>query len=118
MSEEFRVGDWLAEGFEGIKSKVQMPHVDLMPEEFGEHIRASRKEFLTRRSRGWIRRGRRARRQRSRSSDRTPFHLRYVKTHGQEAEPCVLMSGSALTRPLASEPCAVSLEPLFPAEEE
>jgi hypothetical protein len=46
MSEEFRVGDWLAEGFEGIKSKVQMPHVDLMPEEFGEHIRASRKEFL------------------------------------------------------------------------
>jgi hypothetical protein len=46
MSEEFRVGDWLAEGVEGIKSKVQVPRVDLMPEAFGEHMRASRKEFL------------------------------------------------------------------------
>jgi hypothetical protein len=46
MSEEFRVSDWLAEGVEGIKSKVQVPRVDLMPEAFGEHMRASRKEFL------------------------------------------------------------------------
>jgi hypothetical protein len=46
MSEEFRVSDWLAEGFEGIKSKVQVPRVDLMPEEFAEHMRTSRKEFL------------------------------------------------------------------------
>ena len=41
MSEEFRVSDWLAEGVEGIKSKVQMPRVDLMPEAFGDHMRAS-----------------------------------------------------------------------------
>jgi hypothetical protein len=46
MSEEFRVSDWLAEGVEGIKGKVQMPRVDLMPEAFGEHMRTSRKEFL------------------------------------------------------------------------
>lgn len=46
MSEEFHVGDWLAEGVEGIRSKVQMPRVDLVPEAFSEHMRASRKEFL------------------------------------------------------------------------
>ncbi|HUT17557.1 MAG TPA: hypothetical protein VM366_00245 [Anaerolineae bacterium] len=46
MSEEFHVRDWLTEGFEGIKSKVRMPHLELMPAEFSEHMRASRKEVL------------------------------------------------------------------------
>lgn len=46
MSEEFRVKDWLAEGLEGMKSQLQMPQYRLLPEEFGNHLRASRKEML------------------------------------------------------------------------
>jgi hypothetical protein len=46
MSEEFQVKDWLAEGFEGMKSKVQLPSYRLLPEEFGDHMRTSGKEFL------------------------------------------------------------------------
>ncbi len=46
MSEEFHVKDWLAEGFEGMKSRVQLPSYRLLPEEFGEHLRASGKEVL------------------------------------------------------------------------
>ena len=46
MSEEFHVRDWLAEGVEGMKSKVQLPRHRLLPEQFGEHMRSSGKEFL------------------------------------------------------------------------
>jgi len=46
MSEEFHVRDWLAEGFEGMKGKIQLPRYRLVPEEFGEHLRASGKEVL------------------------------------------------------------------------
>lgn len=46
MSEEFHVKDWLAEGLEGMKSKVQIPRYRLLPEEFSEHLRASGKEVL------------------------------------------------------------------------
>jgi hypothetical protein len=46
MSEEFRLGNWISEGVQGVRSKARLPKSGLVPEGFREHIRASRKEFL------------------------------------------------------------------------
>jgi hypothetical protein len=47
MSEEFRVRDWAKQGVEGMRSKIHLPQASLLPDEFKNHMRASRKEFLT-----------------------------------------------------------------------
>ncbi len=46
MSEEFCVTEWLADGVKGVKSKLRVPHWNLLPEAFRGHIKASRKEAL------------------------------------------------------------------------
>jgi len=46
MSEEFNLGGWVADGVKGVRSTLHIPHVELVPEEFRSHMKASRKEFL------------------------------------------------------------------------
>ena len=46
MSEEFNVGSWVSDGVKGAKNVVQGLGSGLLPEEFKEHMKASRKEFL------------------------------------------------------------------------
>ncbi|MBL7198709.1 MAG: hypothetical protein ISS56_01025 [Anaerolineae bacterium] len=46
MSEEFSLTDWLSEGAKGIRSTLHRPKRGIMPEEFRQHIKTSRKEFL------------------------------------------------------------------------
>lgn len=46
MSEEFSIREWAREGVEGMRSKIQLPKANLIPDEFKSHMRASRKEFL------------------------------------------------------------------------
>jgi hypothetical protein len=47
MSEEFHLVDWLSEGAKGIAGMVRGSRPRLLPEAFREHMKASRKEFLT-----------------------------------------------------------------------
>ena len=46
MSEEFSFRNWASEGIKGARSKVHLPKASIVPKEFQDHIRASRKEFL------------------------------------------------------------------------
>lgn len=46
MSEEFKLGDWVSEGVQGVRNKIHLPETGLIPESFQQHLRASRKEFL------------------------------------------------------------------------
>jgi hypothetical protein len=46
MSEEFSFRDWAKQGAEGLRSKIHFPETGLMPDEFVNHMRSSRKEFL------------------------------------------------------------------------
>ncbi len=46
MSEEWSLKHWLSEGVTGIRDRVRLPTGGLLPGEFGDHMRASRKEFL------------------------------------------------------------------------
>ena len=46
MSEEFKLGDWVSEGVQGIRNSVRIPQGGLIPESFQQHMKASRKEFL------------------------------------------------------------------------
>ena len=46
MSEDFSVKDWAAEGAKGIRNSIPRPKGGLLPEEFREHMKSSRKEFL------------------------------------------------------------------------
>lgn len=46
MSEEFSFGRWVSEGVTGVRNTLRGPGRGLLPEEFHEHMRASRKEFL------------------------------------------------------------------------
>ncbi len=46
MSEEFKLGQWVSEGVQGVKSSIKFPSGRLLPESFHAHMRASRKEFL------------------------------------------------------------------------
>jgi hypothetical protein len=46
MSEEFSFADWLAEGIKGARKSITFPGGKCMPEEFRQHMKASRKEFL------------------------------------------------------------------------
>lgn len=47
MSEEFSIREWAKEGAEGLRSKIHFPEARLVPDEFKNHMRESRKEFLT-----------------------------------------------------------------------
>ncbi|MBN1580266.1 MAG: hypothetical protein JXA89_06155 [Anaerolineae bacterium] len=46
MSEEFKFGDWVSEGVQGIRNSVRIPQGGLIPESFQQHMKTSRKEFL------------------------------------------------------------------------
>jgi len=46
MSEEFSLRNWVSEGAKGIKGMVHLPRGGLLPEEFHDHMKASRKELL------------------------------------------------------------------------
>ena len=46
MSEEFSLTDWLSEGAKGIRSALHRPKRGILPENFRQHIKSSRKEFL------------------------------------------------------------------------
>ncbi len=46
MSEEFKFGTWLSEGAKGIRNTLRGSGGGLLPSEFHQHMRASRKEFL------------------------------------------------------------------------
>ena len=46
MSEEFKFGDWVSDGVQGIRNSVHLPQGGLVPESFQQHMKASRKEFL------------------------------------------------------------------------
>lgn len=46
MSEEFKLGQWVSEGVQGVKNSIKLPQGKLLPESFFAHMRASRKEFL------------------------------------------------------------------------
>jgi hypothetical protein len=46
MSEEFSFTGWLSDGAKGFRSTLRMPGCGLVPEEFRQHLRTSRKEFL------------------------------------------------------------------------
>jgi hypothetical protein len=47
MSEEFSFRDWAKQGAEGLRTKIQLPEAGILPDEFKEHMRTSRKEFLS-----------------------------------------------------------------------
>jgi hypothetical protein len=46
MAEEFSVRDWLSSGAKGVREAVRSKRGGLLPTEFHEHMKASRKEFL------------------------------------------------------------------------
>jgi hypothetical protein len=46
VSEEFKFGNWVSEGVQGIRNSVRLPQGGLIPEGFQQHMKASRKEFL------------------------------------------------------------------------
>jgi len=46
MSEEFRFSRWVSEGVKGIRDTLRSPKAGLLPEEFRQHMKVSRKEFL------------------------------------------------------------------------
>ncbi len=46
MSEEFKFSTWLSEGAKGIRDTLRKPGGGLLPAEFHQHMRSSRKEFL------------------------------------------------------------------------
>ncbi|MBN1933342.1 MAG: hypothetical protein JW934_01690 [Anaerolineae bacterium] len=46
MSEEFKLGQWVSEGVQGVKNSIKLPTGKLLPEGFHAHMKASRKEFL------------------------------------------------------------------------
>ena len=46
MSEEFSFRNWASEGIKGARSKVHLPKASIVPKEFRNHLKASRKEFL------------------------------------------------------------------------
>jgi hypothetical protein len=46
MSEEFSFASWISEGARGIRSALRGSGGGLLPEEFRQHMKASRKEFL------------------------------------------------------------------------
>ena len=46
MSEEFSLSQWMSDGVSGIRSSLHTPGRGLMPAEFREHMKTSRKEFL------------------------------------------------------------------------
>ncbi len=43
---EFRFDDWLSEGIHGIKTRRRHVMKSILPQEFGKHVRAARKEML------------------------------------------------------------------------
>jgi hypothetical protein len=43
---EFKLNDWLAEGVHGMKARRRRVMKGLVPQEFGKHVRAARKEML------------------------------------------------------------------------
>ena len=46
MSEEWSLKHWLSEGITGMRDAVRLPTGGLLPGEFRNHMKASRKEFL------------------------------------------------------------------------
>ncbi len=46
MSEEFSLTGWLAEGAKGTREALRIPRGKLLPAEFHEHMKSSRKELL------------------------------------------------------------------------
>ena len=46
MSEEFSVKTCLSEGVQGVRDSLKIPGEGIVPAEFKEHIKTSRKEFL------------------------------------------------------------------------
>ena len=46
MSEEFSFRNWAAEGIKGARSNVHLPKAGIVPDEFRDHLKTSRKEFL------------------------------------------------------------------------
>lgn len=46
MSDEFKLGQWVSEGVQGVKNSLKFSPGRLLPESFHAHMRASRKEFL------------------------------------------------------------------------
>ena len=46
MSEEFNFRDWASQGVKGARSKVHLPKPHILPQEFRDHMKSSRKEFL------------------------------------------------------------------------
>jgi hypothetical protein len=43
---EFKLNDWLVEGVHGMKAQRRRVMKGLVPQEFGKHVRAARKEML------------------------------------------------------------------------
>jgi hypothetical protein len=46
MTEEFSLKGWLADGVKGMRDSIHVPGGGILPEEFREHIKTSRREFL------------------------------------------------------------------------
>ena len=46
MSEEFSIKTWLSEGVQGVRNSFKGTGEGIVPAEFKEHIKTSRKEFL------------------------------------------------------------------------
>jgi len=46
MSEEFSVKGWLSEGVQGVRNSLKGSGAGIIPAEFQEHMKTSRKEFL------------------------------------------------------------------------
>ena len=46
MSEEFSFRGWLSEGAKGTREAFRIPRGKLLPAEFHEHMKSSRKELL------------------------------------------------------------------------
>jgi hypothetical protein len=46
MSEEFSFSQWVSDGAKAMRDTLHVPTINVLPEVFHEHMRASRKEFL------------------------------------------------------------------------
>ena len=45
MSEEFKLTQWLSDGAKGVRDSLRGTGGGLLPEEYRQHMKASRKEF-------------------------------------------------------------------------
>lgn len=46
MSEEFSLAQWVSDGAKAVRDSLHFPTGGILPEEFHQHMKTSRKEFL------------------------------------------------------------------------